>query len=125
MAMFACAGIIIVAALLLSYGRRNEVPAIVTFGYVLDALIVTGIAGNLIVFLLAKTTRLSPLRIVVGTFAVVHLVPLLFLVLVAGRNSEGFSLSGVVVGYVVSFLFWTGLHLAWQKTDGSRRQEQV
>ena len=117
-AMFASAGIIVIAALLLSYGRRNEVSAIVTFGYVLDALIFTGVAGNLIVFVLAKTTRLDRLRTALWTFAVVHAVPLLFLVLIAGRNDPRFNLGRIVVGYVVSFLFWTTLHWAWQKTSG-------
>jgi Na+/proline symporter len=125
MALLACAGIIIIAALLLSYGRRNEVSAILTFGYVLDALVTTGFVGNLIVFLLAKTTRLNPLRLALGTFAVVHAVPLLFLVLV-GRNDPRFNLNRVVAGYVVSFLFWTAMHWTWQKTvSSSRRQEQV
>jgi hypothetical protein len=126
MALLACAAIIVIAILLLTYGRRNEVSSILMFGYVLDALATTGIVGNLIVFLLTKTTKLNPLRVALGTFAVVHAVPLLFLALIAGRNDPRFNLSAVVVGYVVSFLFWTGLHWAWHKTDGSsRRQEQV
>jgi hypothetical protein len=122
MALLACAGIIVVAILLLSYGRRNGVSSILTFGYVLDALVTTGVAGNLIVFLLVKTTKLNPLRIALGTFAAVHAVLLLFLALVAGPNDPRFNLSSVVVGYVVSFLFWVGLHWAWWKTDGGMQE---
>lgn len=124
MALLACAGIIVIAILLLSYGRRNAVSSILAFGYVLDALVVTGVIGNLIVFLLAKTTKLDPLRTAIGTFAVVHVVLLLLAVLVAGRVDAGFNSSGVVTGYVVSFLFWTGLHWAWHKTNGANRQQE-
>lgn len=125
MALLVCAGIIVIALLLLTYGRRNEVSSILAFGYVLDALVTTGVIGNLIVFLLAKTTKLDPLRIALGTFAVLHAVLLLLLALVAGRNDPRFNLSGVVTGYVVSFLFWTAVHWAWHKTNGTRQQEEI
>jgi hypothetical protein len=107
-------GIIVIASVLLTFGRRNEVASILLFGYVLDALILTGIVGNVIVFLLNKMTKLDPLQIALWTFGVVHAVPLLFLVLVAGRNDPAFNLAGVLVGYVVSFAIWAGLHLAWR-----------
>jgi hypothetical protein len=125
MALLACVGIIAIAMVLLSYGRSNEVSSILAFGYVLDAIVVSGVVGNLVVFLLVKTTKLNPLRIALGTFAVVHTVLLLLAVLVAGRVDPGFNLGGVVAGYVVSFLFWTGLHWAWHRRDGMRQQEQV
>ena len=117
LAVLACAGIIVIAILLLTYGRRNEVSSILTFGYILDALITTGFIGNLIVFLLAKTTKLNRLHVALGTFAVVHALLLLLAVGVAGKADPGFNLGAVVVGYVVSFLIWTGLHWAWQKTE--------
>ena len=114
LALFGSIGIIVIAFLLLTYGRRNEVASILLFGYVLDALITTGIVGNLIVFVLSKTTKLDPLRTALWTFAVVHAVPLLFIVLVAGANDPRFNLLATVIGYVVSFLIWAALHFAWR-----------
>ena len=108
-------GIILVAFLLLTYGRRNEVASILLFGYVLDAVVTTGIIGNLIVFILSKTTKLDPLRTALWTFAVVHALPLLFIVLVIGRNDPRFNLAATVIGYAVSFAIWAGLHFALQR----------
>ena len=117
MAMLGCLAIIVIAALLLSYGRRNEVASILTIGYILDALVFTGIVGNLIVFLLVKTTRFNPFRVALWTFAIVHALPLLFLTLVLGPNDPKLNLPNVVVGYLVSFLIWTGLHWTWRMTS--------
>ena len=114
LALFGSIAIIVIAFLLLTYGRRNEVASILLFGYVLDALITTGIVGNLIVFVLSKTTKLDPLRAALWTFAVVHAVPLLFIVLVAGANDPRFNLLATVIGYVVSFVIWAALHFAWR-----------
>ena len=122
MALLACAAIIVIAMLLLTYGRRNEVSSILVFGYILDAIVTTGVVGNLIFFLLAKTTRLNRFRIALGTFGVVHAVLFLLAVLVAGRVDPRFNLAAVTVGFVVSFLFWTGLHWAWQKTSTQKAQ---
>jgi len=113
-ALLGCVGIIVIAFLLLSYGRRNDVASILLFGYVLDALVTTGVIGNLIVFVLTKTTKLDPLRIALWTFAVVHAVPLLFVVVVISRNDPRFNLAATVVGYLVSFAIWAGLHFAWR-----------
>src|SRR6185436_10208751 len=44
--------VIVVAFLLLSYGRKHEVSAILMFGRALDAVATAGIVGNLIIFLL-------------------------------------------------------------------------
>lgn len=112
-AVLGCVGIIVIAFLLLSYGRRNEVSSILLFGYILDALVFTGIVGNLVVFLLIKTTRFNPLRTALWTFAVVHAVPVIFIALIGGRDPR-FNVINVVVGYVVSFLIWTGLHWTWR-----------
>lgn len=117
-AVFGCIGIIVVAVLLLYYGRRNEVSSILMFGYALDALVTTGVIGNLIVFLLVKTTRLNPLRIALWTFLIVHSVLVLLLAIIAGRNDPQFSLGSVLIGYVVSFLFWFGLHWLWARSSG-------
>lgn len=112
-AVLGCVGIIAIAFLLLSYGRRNEVSSILMFGYILDALVFTGVVGNLIVFLLIKTTRLNPFRTALWTFAVVHAIPVIFVALIGGRDPR-FNVVNVVVGYVVSFLIWTGLHWTWR-----------
>ena len=117
MALLGCAGIIIIALVLLSFGRKNEVSSIMTFGYILDAIVVTGVIGNLLFFVLAKVTKFNRLRIALGTFGVVHAVLFLFAVLVASRVDPVFHLGAVTVGYVVSFLFWTGLHWAWHRTE--------
>lgn len=114
LALLGSIGIIVVAFLLLTYGRRNEVASILLFGYVLDAVVTTGVVGNLIVFILSKTTKLDPLRTALWTFAIVHAVPLLFIVLIT-RNDPRFNLAATAVGYAVSFAIWTGLHFALQR----------
>jgi len=113
-ALLGCIAIIVVAFLLLTYGRKNEVGSILLFGYVLDAVVTTGVIGNLIVFVLAKTTKLDPLRTALWTFAVVHAVLLLFIIGVVGRSDPRFNLAATAIGYVVSFAIWAGLHYAWR-----------
>lgn len=112
-ALLGCVGIIAVALLIHRYGISNNLPFILFFGYFLDALITNGVIGNLIVFVLSKTTKLNPLRTAISVFAVVHAV-LLLLIVVISRNGPPVNWAGVVIGHVVSFLFWTGLHWAWQ-----------
>src|SRR4030095_12249183 len=56
-ALIGCISIIVVAFSLLTYGRKHKVSSILIFGHALDALVTTGVVGNLTVFLLAKTTR--------------------------------------------------------------------
>ena len=125
MAFLACVGIIVVALVLHRYGVRNQVAFILAFGYALDALIVSGVIGNLIVFLLLKTTKLNPVRLAVATFALVHVAQLLLIFIISRSDPAAFNLPGGVLGNVVSFLFWTGLHWAWHRRDGMRQQEQV
>lgn len=107
-----CVLIILVALLLLSYGRSHQVSSILIFGHVLDALAFTGILGNLIVFLLIKLTSFRPLRVTFWTFLIVSLVPALAITLIAGSDPT-FNAPKVVIGYVVSFFFWYGLHWLW------------
>jgi hypothetical protein len=64
--------LIVIAFLLLTYGRKHEVSSILIFGRVLDALITAGIVGNLIIFLLVTITRLNPLRIALWTLLAVN-----------------------------------------------------
>lgn len=118
MVLLASVAIIVIAFLLLTYGRRNDVSSILVFGYVLDALITTGVIGNFIVFLLSKTTKLNPLRTAISVFAVVHVV-LLLLVVVLSTNGPPVNWAGVIIGYLVSFAIWVGLHFAWRMTNRS------
>ena len=115
-AVAGCVGIILAAFLLLSYGRRHEASSILMFGYALDALVVTGAIGNLIVFLLVKTTRLDAVRVALWTFLIVNGVPAIVLAIVGGRIDPQFRATATLVGYTVSFLFWFGVHWAWSLT---------
>ena len=112
-AIGACVLLIVGALLLLNYGRSHQVPSILLFGHILDALAFTGIVGNLIVFLLVKLTSLRPLRVAFWTFLIVCLVPALALTLIAAAGNSNISAPNVLIGYVVSFLFWYGLHWLW------------
>jgi hypothetical protein len=107
-----CVLIILAALLLLNYGRAHQVSSILRFGYVLDALVFTGMLGNLIVFLLIKVTKFRPLRVALWTFLIVSFVPAIAITLIAGRDPD-FNAPNVVIGYVVSFFFWYGLHWLW------------
>jgi hypothetical protein len=114
--LFAIAGcvlIIVGALLLLSYGRSHQVSSILLFGHVLDALVFTGVVGNLIVFLLAKLTSLRPLSVALWTFLIVSLVPALALTLIAASGDPKFNGTKILIGYVASFFFWYGLHRLW------------
>lgn len=119
MALLGCVFIIVIAFLLLTYGRRNEVASILLFGHVLDALVTTGVVGNFVVFLLAKTTKLNQLRTAIFTFAIVHAIGVL-LILVVSRSDPGFNLGRVVIGYLLSFVIWAGLHFAWRRTAANQ-----
>jgi hypothetical protein len=112
-------GIIIGAFFLLSYGRRNEVSWILTVGYVLDALVTAGVIGNLIVFLLIMVTRFNPLRIALWTLLVVNGLLLILSAVTGSRVDPQFKLATVLVGYVVSFVFWFGLHWMWAQRQSS------
>lgn len=107
-----CVLIILAAMLLLNYGRTHQVSSILLFGYALDAIAFTGILGNLIVFLLIKLTNFRPLRVAFWTFLIVSPVPAIALTLIAGADGH-FNAPNVVIGYVVSFFFWYGLHWLW------------
>ena len=118
LALIGALGIIVVAFLLLSYGRKHGVPSIIMFGYALDALVTAGILGNTVVFLLIKTTRLNPVRTALWTFLIISAAPVLLLALTVGRSNPQFRLGSVAIGYAVSFLFWFALHWMWAKSKG-------
>jgi hypothetical protein len=120
LALVGAIAIIIIAFLLLSYGRKNEVASILLFGYVLDALVTAGVVGNVIVFVLSKATKINPLRIAVWTFGIVHGL-LLLIAIAIGATTPQFNLAGVVIGYIVSFAIWTGLHFALRTPNDDQR----
>lgn len=120
-AFLACAAIIAVAFLLLGYGRKHEVASILVFGFVLDAVVTAGVVGNLIVFVLAKATRLNALRIALWTMAIVHGALLLLAVRIGSRVGGGFSFVNVTVAYIASFAIWFGLHWFWAKSKSDRQ----
>lgn len=108
-----CVLLIAGALLLLSYGRSHQVPSILLFGHVLDAVVFTGVVGNVIVFLLIRLTGLRPLRVAFWTFLILSFVTAIALTVIAGAVDPNFNAPNVVIGYVVSFLFWYGLHWLW------------
>jgi len=114
-ALLGCIGIIVVALFLLSYGRQHQVTSILMFSYALDALVTAGVLGNLIVFVLVKTTKFNPLRVALWTLLATHGALLLVAVLIGNRVDPQFRLGSVLLGYVVSFLFWFALHWVWSK----------
>ena len=121
LAVFGCVAIIVVALLLLNYGRAHQVSSLLLLGYALDAMVVTGVIGNFIVFLLVKTTKLNPLRAALWTFLMVHGLPVIGLAIIGSRIDPQIRLGVIVIGYVVSFLFWYGLHWMWAQTKGNQR----
>jgi len=121
LALFGCIAIVVVALLLLNYGRAHQVSSILLIGYVLDAIVVTGVVGNFIVFLLVKTTKLNPLRAALWTFLIVNAVPANALAVIGSRIDPQFRLAATMIGYLVSFLFWYGLHWMWAQSKGNQR----
>ena len=116
MALVGCILIIALAMFLLSYGRKHEAASILTFGRVLDAIAITGVVGNLVVFLLVKLTRLDPLRIAFWTFLVVNALPAIALLIIGSKVDPQFNAAGTFIGYLGSFAFWFAIHWAWSQT---------
>jgi hypothetical protein len=111
--------VIAVAFALLGYGRKNEVSSILFFGYFLDALATAGIVGNLVIFLLAKVTRLNPFRTALYTFVIVHAILVVVPVLLVGSNNPALNKGSIFIGYLGSLVFWVGLHWVWSRTMSS------
>lgn len=118
-AVIGCAVIILIAFILLTYARAHEIGSVLVFGRVLDAVVFTGIVGNLIVFLLVKITRWNSLRIACWTFLVVTALPALLLAIIGSRIDPQFRLGATILAYVVSFIFWVLLHYLWRSTAKS------
>jgi hypothetical protein len=110
--------VILVAALALHRwivisGRSGAGSSFFFLGYVLDAMVTAGVIGNLIVFLLVKVTKWDSLRIALWTFVIVH-ATLLTIIAILGPRIGPFSIGPPLIGYVVSFVFWFGLHWFWR-----------
>ena len=114
--LLACLAVIVVAFLLLGYGRKHEVPSILFFGYALDAIVTAGVIGNLIIFPLVMATRLSPFRTALWSLLIVNAALLLVAVLIGSRVDPQFSFARVLIGYIVSFMLWLAIHWIWSQT---------
>ena len=119
--LVACLIIVVVAFLLLGYGRKNEVASILLFGYALDAIISAGIISNLIIFLLMMTTRLSTFRTALWSLLAVNGALLLIATLIGSRVDPGFNFPTILIAYVVSFLFWLTIHWIWSQVRTSTK----
>ena len=115
-AVIGCAVIILTAFMLLNYGRVHEVGSVLVFGRVLDAVVFTGIVGNVIVFLLVKLTRRNSFRIACWTFLIVNALAAILAVIIGGNVDPQFRLGATVLAYVVSLVFWLLLHYLWRST---------
>ena len=118
-AVVGCAVIILTAFILLSYGRAHEVGSLLVFGRVLDAVVFTGVVGNLIVFLLVKLTKWDSFRIACWTFLIVSALPALLLAVIGSKIDPQFRLGATMLAYVVSLIFWLLLHYLWRSTTRS------
>ena len=112
--LLACLAVIVVAFLLLGYGRKHEVGSILLFGHALDAIVTAGIISNLIIFPLVMATRLSPFRTALWSLVIVNGVLLLIALLIGSRVDPQFSFARVLIGYLVSFILWLAIHWIWQ-----------
>src|SRR4030095_3097031 len=106
LALFGCLAILIIAFFALKFGRTNQVFSTLRLGYILDAIMMAGVLGNFVVFLVAKVTKLNPLRAAFWTFLIISVIGVTLAAIVGMRVDPQFNLAGVIVGYVVSFLFW-------------------
>ena len=114
-ALVGCIAIIIAAFALQAYLRNHEVRSLILLNYVLDPMVVVGVVGNLIVFVLAKATSFNAFRTALWTFLAVSLAMLLASMALGLTVDPGFRLGPVLIGYVISFLFWVGVHWLWSR----------
>lgn len=111
--LLACLVVIVLAFLLLGYGRKHEVASILLFGYALDAIVTAGIISNLIIFGLVSFTRLSRFRTALWSLLIVNGALLLIATLLGSAVDPRFSFGRVFVGYFVSFALWLSIHWIW------------
>ena len=110
-----CLAIIVVAFLLLGYGRSHEVGPILMIGHALDAIVTAGVIGNLVIFLLLMATKLSTFRTALWCLAIVNGALLIIATLIGSRVDPQFSFARVFVAYLVSFVFWVSIHWIWSQ----------
>ena len=113
--LIACLIIIVLALLLLGYGRRNEASWFLLFGFALDAIVTAGVIANLIIFPLMMATRLSTFRTALWSLVAVNGALLLIATLIGSRVDPHFNFPAVLIAYVVSFLFWLTIHWIWSQ----------
>ena len=113
--LVACLAIIVVAFILLGYGRKHEVGSILMFGHALDAIVTAGVVGNLIIFALMMATRLSTFRTALWSLLIVNGALLLITTLIGSRVDPAFSFPTIFVAYLVSFSFWVAIHWIWSQ----------
>jgi hypothetical protein len=64
---------------------------------------------------LVKATTFNAFRTALWTFLTVSIVLLLVAVLLGLSVDPAFRFGPVLIGYVVSFLFWVGVHWLWSR----------
>jgi hypothetical protein len=117
LALGTCLAIIVGAYLLVSYGKSHQVPSILFFGRALDALVTAGVVGNLFIFLL-RLTKLDQVKTALCTMLVVNSILFVLAWAIGSRVDPQFNLPGVLIAYVVSFLFWFAVHWIWAQSKG-------
>ena len=118
--LLACGAIIVGAFLLLGYGRKHEVASILIFGHALDAIVTAGVVSNLIILLLVKTKHLSQFRTALWSLLIVNGVLLVVGTLIGNAVDPRFNFPRLLVGYLVSFVFWLAIHWIWsQRTSAT------
>ena len=105
--LLACLAIIAVAFVLFGVIRTTSIAIV---DYALDAIITAGIVSNVIIFLLALTTRLRSFQVALRTLVIVHIGLLLIATSLGLRVDPRFSFVAVLVAYIISFIFWLGVH---------------
>lgn len=114
-AVVGCIAIIIAAFALQLYVRNHELRSLLLVNYALDPMVATGVVGNLLVFILAKATSFNAFRTALWTFLVVSIAMLLASVVLSLTVAPGLRFGPVLIGYVISFLFWVGVHWLWSR----------
>ena len=117
--LLACVAIIVVAFLLLGYGRKHGVTSILLFGYALDAIVTAGVIGNFIIFLLVKATHLSRFRTALWSLLIVNGGLLTIATFIGNSVDPQFNFARVLFGYLVSFILWLTIHWIWSQTQTS------
>jgi len=105
--LLVCLAIIAVAFVLFGVIRTTSIAIV---DYALDAIITAGIVSNVIIFLLALTTRLRSFQVALRTLVIVHIGLLLIATSLGLRVDPRFSFVAVLVAYTISFIFWLGVH---------------